>query len=90
MANYSYGKCMRVLDLFVRLEEGKVIVKSEVARQFGVNERSIQRDIDDIRAFLDNRRVFEPQDARRIVYDRARKGFVMEAEENNAKFRGNL
>ncbi|MCD8054272.1 MAG: hypothetical protein LUF00_09545 [Lachnospiraceae bacterium] len=85
MANYSYGKCMRVLDLFVRLEEGKIIVKSEAARQFGVNERSIQRDIDDIRAFLDNRRVFEPQDERRIVYDRVRRGFVMETEEKNAK-----
>lgn len=80
MTHYSYGKCMRVLDLFVRLEEGRVIVKSEAAREFGVNERSIQRDIDDIRAFLDNRRVFEPQDARHIVYDRARRGFVMEDE----------
>ncbi len=78
MARTGYGKCMRVLDLFVRLDEGKVVVKSEAARYYGINERSVQRDIDEIRAYLDNRRVFEPQDQRRIVYDRNLKGFVME------------
>ena len=50
------SKNFRTLDLYVRLCEGKVINKSEEAKKSGVDERSIQRDIDDIRAFLDEYR----------------------------------
>ena len=49
------AKNYRTLDMYVRLCEGKMVNKSEEARKFGVDERSIQRDIDDIRAFLDER-----------------------------------
>ena len=49
------SKNARVLDLYERLCAGKVINKAEESRRFGVDERSIQRDIDDIRAFLDER-----------------------------------
>ena len=48
-------KNYRILDMYVRFCEGKVINKAEEARRFNVDERSIQRDIDDIRAFLDER-----------------------------------
>ena len=77
MQQGSYGKCGRVLDLYTRFLEGEVIRKREAAEFYRINERSIQRDIDDIRAFLDDRRVFESKDDRRIEYDRIRKGFVM-------------
>ncbi len=77
MSEESYGKCFRVLDLYTRLTEGEMIVKREAAAAYSINERSIQRDIDDIRAFLDNRRLFEPQDNRHVVYDRSKKGFIM-------------
>ena len=69
-------KNARTLDLFVRFCEGKIIIKSEEAKNFGVDERSIQRDIDDIRAFFNERRV-KDGDQREIVYDRTKKGFVM-------------
>ncbi len=78
MKTKSYSKCGRVLDLYTKLCEGQMVVKREAADYYGVNERSIQRDIDDIRAFLDDRRIFEPQDKRHIVYDRGRKGFFMQ------------
>ena len=42
------NKNFRTLDIFVRLSQGKIIHKSEEASNFGVDERSIQRDIDDI------------------------------------------
>ena len=77
MSEESYGKCFRVLDLYTRLTEREMIVKREAAAAYSINERSIQRDIDDIRAFLDNRRLFEPQDNRHVVYDRSKKGFIM-------------
>ena len=34
--------------MYVRLYEGKVINKTEGARRFGADGRSVQRDIDDI------------------------------------------
>lgn len=70
-------KNTRTLDMYTRLCEGKTINKTEEARNFGVDERSIQRDIDDIRAFLDERKVKDSSDTREIVYDRTKKGFVM-------------
>lgn len=47
------SKNYRTLDMYIRLCEGKRINKSEESIRFGVDERSIQRDIDDIRVFLD-------------------------------------
>ena len=77
MQQGSYGKCSRVLDIYTRFMEGEVIRKREAADFYRINERSVQRDIDYIRAFLDDRRVYEPQDNRRIEYDRLQKGFIM-------------
>ena len=73
-------KNFRTLDIYVRLCEGKTVNKAEEARRFNVDERSIQRDIDDIRAFLDERNTASG-DSRTIEYDRSKKGFVMVGEE---------
>ncbi|PLT82077.1 YafY family protein [Mediterraneibacter gnavus] len=70
------SKNFRILDMYVRFCEGKILHKLEEAHRFGVDERSIQRDIDDIRAFLDEQRL-ESKDTREIVYDRTKKGFIM-------------
>ena len=70
-------KIERVLQLYAKLADGYVIHKEEEAQRFGVNKRSIQRDIDDIRNFLD-------ADAERtgivnsVVYDRQEKGYRLE------------
>lgn len=74
------SKNARTLDIYVRLCEGKTVNKAEEARRFNVDERSIQRDIDDIRAFLDERSI-SFGDGRTIEYDRTKKGFVMEGAE---------
>ena len=74
------SKNYRTLDMYVRFCEGKVINKAEEARKFGVDERSIQRDIDDIRAFLEERNI-SVGDTRQIEYDRAKKGFLMTGAE---------
>lgn len=66
----KHSKNSRTLDMYVRLCEGKIINKTEEAVRYGVDERSIQRDIDDIRAFLDERTVTDSQDNRSVVYDR--------------------
>ena len=77
------SKNFRMLDIYVRLCEGKVVNKSEEAGKSGVDERSIQRDIDDIRAFLDEYRTENSLDGRAIEYDRGRKGFVMTGAEGS-------
>ena len=74
------SKHYRTMDLFARLCEGKVINKAEEAATNNVDERSIQRDIDDIRAFLDERSL-KYGDRRKIVYDRTEGGYIMVGEE---------
>ena len=78
--NEKRNKNYRVLDMYVRLCEGKVLSKSEEAKRFGVDERSIQRDIDDIRAFLDERSVSNSSEHRSVKYDRTKKGFVLDGD----------
>lgn len=75
-------KNYRTLDLYVRFCEGKLINKYEEAEKFGVNCRSIQRDIDDIRAFFDERMV-SGVDTREIIYDRTKKGYKLIGEEGS-------
>ncbi len=75
------SKIKRALDMYYRLCEGKILNKSEEARRFGVDERSIQRDIDDIRAFLSDLQT-EQGGSREIIYDRGKKGFLLVGEEN--------
>ena len=67
----------RVLQIYARLSDGYVINKAEEAARYGVNERSIQRDIDHIRNFLD-----EDSDRTGVVnsevYDRNTRGYRLE------------
>lgn len=67
----------RVLQIYSKLLDGYVVNKAAEATRYGVNERSIQRDIDHIRNFLDD-------DSERtgivntIVYDRIERGYRLE------------
>ena len=77
------AKNSRTLSMYVRLCEGRLINKTEEAERFGVDERSIQRDLDDIRAFLDEQEACYGAEHREIVYDRNQKGFVMEGGQSS-------
>lgn len=83
MTEHKSSKNSRILDLYISLCEGKIINKAEAARKFGVDERSIQRDIDDIRAYLSEQRTKDSTDNRTIEYDRNKKGFIMTGEEGS-------
>ncbi len=48
------GKSNRALSIYSRLMNGREINKADEAVRFGVSEKSIQRDIEGIRTFLDN------------------------------------
>lgn len=70
-------KVNRVLGIYTKLLNGAVINKAEEAQCYGVNERSIQRDIDDIRDFLDTQSV-EKGEVNSVIYDRMKKGYCLE------------
>ncbi len=72
-----YAKELRILDLYERLCAGAVLDKEQEAERFGVHGRSIQRDLDDIRAFLAEKAVSDPGERRQIVYDRRHRGYRM-------------
>lgn len=64
----------RVLEIYNRLLSGEIIRKQELADEYGVNARSIQRDIDAIRDFYANR-MDRHGELTEIQYDRTAKGF---------------
>lgn len=64
------SKNTRTLDMYDRLCEGKIINKSIEAHNFGVDERSIQRDIDDFRDHLENKKSLHTGDGRTVEYSR--------------------
>lgn len=70
-------KTERVLDLYTKLLNGAIVKKAEEANNYGVNERTIQRDIDDIRRFMD-KSVGSSGIVNSVIYDRTRKGFRLE------------
>lgn len=70
-------KSRRILDIYADLMDGKVVYKKELAQIYEVNERTIQRDFDDIRYFLDKRGV-ETGIINDLIYDRSVNGYRLE------------
>lgn len=73
------NKGQRLLGIFDRLSRGETISKEVLAREYGVTEKSIQRDIDDIRSYLAGDK---DEGAADICYDRQAKGYRLVEEES--------
>lgn len=71
------SKTERVLDLYTRLMKGEVLNKSKEADRFGVNIRSVQRDLDDIRAYFAES---DPSGEKEVVYDRSVNGYRLQTQ----------
>lgn len=67
------SKSERMLNLYSRLVGGCVIHKHNLAEQFHVTERSIQRDIDSLRKFFDEQGLQQS-----VVYDYVAHGYRLE------------
>lgn len=75
--NIKNSKIDRVLGIYSKLISGSIIRKPEEALNYGVNERTIQRDIDEIRNYLEQ----ETEDSgviNLVTYDRTEKGYYLE------------
>lgn len=73
------NKGQRLLGIYHRLTRGELISKEVLAREYGVTEKSIQRDIDDIRSYLAGDR---DEGAADICYDRQAKGYRLVEKES--------
>ncbi len=71
------GKIGRVLGIYSKLMGGALVNKAEEAQNYGVNERTIQRDIDDIRNHLETG-VETTGIINTVVYDRMEKAYRLE------------
>lgn len=65
-------KLDRVLRIYSKLARGEVLGKRDLAQQFQVAERSIQRDIGSLRCFLE-----EQGAGQEIIYDQDLHGYLM-------------
>lgn len=77
MQTESKDKIERVLGMYSKLMNGYIVNKAEEAQIYGVNERSIQRDIEDIRGYLDTAST-EDGIINTVIYDRNAKGYRLE------------
>ena len=65
-------KYERILDMVFALESGKRISKSQLTNEYKVDERTIQRDISDIRAYYS-----DSYSGKEVVYDRASDRYML-------------
>lgn len=70
MVENSDGKSVRLLTIYSRLANGEILNKSQLAQEFHVTERSVQRDMEDLRTFVTEQMLMQE-----IIYDPKAKGF---------------
>ena len=73
-------KVERIISLYNRLSEGEVINKADEAARFEVAEKSIQRDLEDIRAYFSGNHLSNKE----LIYDRNKKGYVLVQNQTKA------
>lgn len=74
------SKSTRILELYRQFQMGNIVNKQQAAEQYGVNVRSIQRDIDTIRNFL-SEQVAQNGVVQSIEYDAMEKGYKLVTQE---------
>ncbi|AVP65974.1 WYL domain-containing protein [Clostridium botulinum] len=73
--NYNGNKGFRLLSIYERLNKGELLTKDKMAIEFGVSEKTIQRDIDDLRAYLAETHFVETEVL--IKYDKSKGGYYL-------------
>lgn len=73
--DFNGNKGFRLLSIYEMLNKGELLKKADLAEQYGVTEKTIQRDIDDLRAYLTCTYFDEGEVS--ITYDRIRLGYYL-------------
>lgn len=79
MGKESEDKAERILSMYARLKQGKIIYKEKESKKYEVSPRTIQRDIADIQCFLQNQHV-ETGELQEIVFDKQSGGYVLQTK----------
>ena len=82
MGKKAEDKAERVLSMYTRLKQGKVIEKEKESQTYHVSSRTIQRDIADIQCFLQNQNV-NTGEIQEIVYDKKLGGYILQTKSTN-------
>ena len=72
-------KYKRILLLYTRLMSGETINKAKIAAEFHVSERSIQRDLNDLRTFFDEQAA-DGKNSCQLVYSRKKQVYFLRSE----------
>ena len=70
-------KNQRILDIYLRLLNNREVNRKKLAQEYGVSERSIHRDISDLRNFL-----LSTNNLSEIIYDDKTNGYILYNEDN--------
>ncbi|MBE6748192.1 MAG: WYL domain-containing protein [Ruminococcaceae bacterium] len=73
--DYKTNKGFRLLNIYKRLNKGELIKKEELANDFNVSLKTIQRDIEELRNFIQENEFSESEDI--IKYDKSRNGYYL-------------
>lgn len=68
--SWAEAKSMRLLTIYGRLMDGKILKKKDLAAEFGITQRSVQRDLESLRVFF-----AEEMMGREIIYDSRERGY---------------
>ena len=70
MEQNAEAKSARMLAIYARFLSGQVLGKAELAQEYGVSERSIQRDMESLRYFLTEQGLSQD-----VIFDRSEHGY---------------
>ncbi|MEG0472276.1 MAG: WYL domain-containing protein [Solibacillus sp.] len=73
MSQERQNQVERILSMYDRLKNGESLVKREEADRFQISEKSIQRDLENIRDYLGNEKRNE-----KLYYNREKQGYILE------------
>jgi predicted DNA-binding transcriptional regulator YafY len=68
-------RAFRMLGMYEMLKRGGCLEKSKLMERFGVSEKTVRRDIDDLRAYLADSREIDTNAA--ILYDKAKNAYEL-------------
>lgn len=71
------GKVYRILDIYNRLMNGELYNAIEFADLYGVDKRTIYRDIDDLNAYFADKAAIDTGFSNVIIFDKDKNGYVL-------------
>lgn len=81
MGDYKENKGFRLLDIYERFNKGEILNKSDLCNHYKVSEKTIQRDIEDLRVYLQE--IHYKLDESSIIYDKDKRGYRLVKYQRN-------